>query len=219
MLRKISEEACWEEGNGRRSEPVGQIDPRGGSYGSCRDPEAHTHRHEWFVQRVCYRDLILNAHTSFRWKRIEASGPATGRQHGRREMLVINPVASGCGVPDAFAGDRLRETLRSWVTAPDPSTNHNIACGIKHDGTAQWFFRGRIFSEWKSTGSLLWIYGKRNFSLLVPDPLLMIIRILSGLWEEHPLVSHPSVLYSKTNLRCFAVLQSFKTSKLCARQD
>ena len=134
-------------------------------------------------------------------------------------MFVTIPVASGCGVPDAFAGDRLRETLRSWVTAPDPSTNHNIAHGIQHDGTAQWFFRGGIFSEWKSTGSLLWIYGKRMFSLLVPDPLLMIIRILSGLWEEHTLVSHPLVLYSKTNLRCFAVLQSFKTSKLYARKD
>ena len=53
--------------------------------------------------------------------------------------------------------------IRTWVSHPDPSTNHIIACGIQHDGSAQWFFRGGIFSEWKSTGSLLWIYGKRMF--------------------------------------------------------
>jgi hypothetical protein len=62
-----------------------------------------------------------------------------------------------------LVGDQVRENLRRWVTPPDPSTNHAIACGIQHDGSAQWFFRGGIFSEWKSTGSLLWIYGKRMF--------------------------------------------------------
>jgi hypothetical protein len=134
-------------------------------------------------------------------------------------MFVINPVDSDCGVPDVFAGVQVRASLRSWVTPPDPSTNHNIACGIQLDGTAQWFFRGGIFSEWKSTGTLLWIYGKRMFSLLVPDPLLMTIRILSGLWEEHPLVSHLSMLYPKTNLQYLAALLSFKTSKLYAKQD
>jgi hypothetical protein len=134
-------------------------------------------------------------------------------------MYVIYPVTSDCGVPDVFAGVQVRASLRSWVTPPDPSTNHNIACRIQLDGTAQWFFQGGIFSEWKSTGSLLWIYGKRMFSLLVPDPLLMTLRILSGLWEEHPLVSQLLVLYPKTNLRYLAALLSFKTSKHYARQD
>jgi hypothetical protein len=45
----------------------------------------------------------------------------------------------------------------------DPSTNHNIAQKAQHKGTAVWFFQGSIFIEWKSTGSLLWIYGKRAF--------------------------------------------------------
>ena len=63
-----------------------------------------------------------------------------------------------------LVGNQVRENLRTWVTPPDPSTNHTIACGIQHDGSAQWFFRGGIFSKWKSTGSLLWIYGKRMFS-------------------------------------------------------
>ena len=76
-------------------------------------------------------------------------------------MFVIAPVVSDCVVPNVLVGDQLRESLRKWATPPDPSTNHSIACGIQHDGSAQWFFRGRIFLEWKSTASLLWIYGKR----------------------------------------------------------
>ncbi|KAH9024217.1 hypothetical protein EDB85DRAFT_1829089, partial [Lactarius pseudohatsudake] len=59
-----------------------------------------------------------------------------------------------------FIGNQLRESLRRWVTPPDPSTNHNIACDIHHRGTAEWFFQGSLFSEWKFAGSLLWIYGK-----------------------------------------------------------
>ncbi|KAH9028687.1 hypothetical protein EDB85DRAFT_2147778 [Lactarius pseudohatsudake] len=56
--------------------------------------------------------------------------------------------------------NQLRDNLRRWVTPPDPSTNHNIACDIHHGGTAEWFYQGSTFAEWKSIGSLLWIYGK-----------------------------------------------------------
>ena len=83
-------------------------------------------------------------------------------------MFVIHPIASASDNPNVFAGRQVRESLRKWVTPPDPSTNHTIACGIQHDGSAQWFFRGSIFSEWKSTGSLLWIYGKRMFFPIGP---------------------------------------------------
>jgi hypothetical protein len=134
-------------------------------------------------------------------------------------MFVIHPVASASDNPNLFAGDQVRESLRRWVTSPDPSTNHNIACGIQHVGSAQWFFRGGIFAEWKSIGALLWIHGKRMFFLLVLDPLLITTRILSGLWEEHPLVSHRIAIYPNTNLRRLAALQLSKTSKLYAKQD
>jgi hypothetical protein len=86
-------------------------------------------------------------------------------------MSVITPFVSNCGVANDLLGDQVRESLRKWVPSPDPSTNHTIACGIQHDGSAQWFFRGGIFSEWKSTvstGALLWIYGKRMFFLVYP---------------------------------------------------
>ncbi|KAH9073559.1 hypothetical protein EDB83DRAFT_2191480, partial [Lactarius deliciosus] len=56
--------------------------------------------------------------------------------------------------------DRQRQELRRWVSPPDPSTNHNIACDTSHKQTAEWFFEGSKLKEWKSTGSLLWIHGK-----------------------------------------------------------
>ena len=63
------------------------------------------------------------------------------------------------------SGSQLRDDLRKWLSPPDPSTNHNIACDTRHKGTANWFFQGSIFKEWKSTGSLLWVHGKRMFRL------------------------------------------------------
>ena len=31
--------------------------------------------------------------------------------------------------------------IRGWLSPPDPSTNHNIACSTRHQGTAEWFFK------------------------------------------------------------------------------
>jgi hypothetical protein len=58
-------------------------------------------------------------------------------------------------------GNQLRESTYKWFSPPDPSTNHNIACATHHKKTAKWFLRGRIYQEWKETGSLIWIHGKR----------------------------------------------------------
>ena len=65
------------------------------------------------------------------------------------------------GHPDAFTGNQLRDSLLRWLSPPDPSINHNIACKAHHHGSAQWFFQGSIFNQWKSTGSFLWLHGKR----------------------------------------------------------
>ena len=62
-----------------------------------------------------------------------------------------------------FTGNMLRDNLLRWLSPSDPSINHNIASKAHHDGTAQWFFQGRIFNQWKSVGSFLWVHGKRVF--------------------------------------------------------
>ncbi|KAI0000832.1 NACHT domain-containing protein [Russula compacta] len=78
-------------------------------------------------------------------------------QDGKEANVVSQQTANDV---DQMKRNQLRESLRKWLSPPDPSTNHNIAYGAHHKGTATWFFRGDIFEEWKSTGSLLWIHGK-----------------------------------------------------------
>ena|SRR6266702_4330178 len=138
-------------------------------------------------------------------------------------MCVINSFATGSGVSNLLTGNQLRESLRRWVTPPDPSTNHNIACDIHHGGTAEWFFRYSIFGEWKSTGSLLWIYGKRMLFPLFPDRLLTGLiagRVHSRLWQEHPLVRRRTAsTHTSKGLLYPLVLRSSNISQAYARQD
>ena len=71
-----------------------------------------------------------------------------------------------------LVGNQLRDEIYKWLSPPDPSTNHTIACDTHRKKTAAWFFQGRIYQEWKSEGSLLWIHGKRSFcspSHLIPS--------------------------------------------------
>jgi hypothetical protein len=64
---------------------------------------------------------------------------------------------------NVHTGNQLIQRLRSWLSPADPSTKDNIARKAQHNGTAAWLCRGQIVIEWKSTGSLLWIHGKRVF--------------------------------------------------------
>jgi hypothetical protein len=57
----------------------------------------------------------------------------------------------------------LRVNSKKWLSSPDPSTNHNIARKAHHKGTASWFFQNRIYEQWKSSPSFIWIHGKRTF--------------------------------------------------------
>jgi hypothetical protein len=70
-------------------------------------------------------------------------------------------ISTDYGALHIVSENQLWENIHKWLSPPDPSTNHNIACATHHKKTATWFFQGSIFREWKSTGSLLWIYGKR----------------------------------------------------------
>jgi len=83
----------------------------------------------------------------------------------RSSFLSFPTFLSECS--DLFAGNLLRDNLLRWLSPSDPSTNHNIASKAHHDGTAQWFFQGAIFNEWKSTSSFLWVHGKRVFLLVL----------------------------------------------------
>jgi len=83
----------------------------------------------------------------------------------RSSSLTFPTFHSKCS--HLFAGNLLRDNLLRWLSPSDPSTNHNIASKAHHHGTAQWFFQGAIFNEWKSTSSFLWVHGKRVFLLVL----------------------------------------------------
>ncbi|KAH9985870.1 hypothetical protein BJV77DRAFT_1174308, partial [Russula vinacea] len=55
--------------------------------------------------------------------------------------------------------NQMQDKLRSWLSPPDPSVNHNTACKTQHGGTARWFIQGNTFQDWKKSGSLLWVRG------------------------------------------------------------
>ncbi|KAH9976560.1 hypothetical protein BJV74DRAFT_798680 [Russula compacta] len=80
-----------------------------------------------------------------------------------------------------FLVKQLRKDVRTWLSPPDPSINHNIARSVHHEGTAEWFFQGSLFDEWKSTPCLLWVHGKRS-------------RISSRIRQKHTLVRNLSVV-------------------------
>ena len=81
-------------------------------------------------------------------KRVERSSSPNLVDFGYRALSIISEY-------------QLRDCVHKWLSPPDPSTNHNIACGTHHKKAATWFFEGNIYKEWKSKGSLLWIHGKR----------------------------------------------------------
>jgi len=74
-----------------------------------------------------------------------------------------NPIALTLLTLQIFSESDLRERLRIWLSPPNPSINHNIACDAQHEGSSQWFFRGSIFGQWKSTCPFLWVHGKRAY--------------------------------------------------------
>ena len=101
----------------------------------------------------------------------------------RSLFLHLSPASSLGSI--FFLVKQLRKDVRTWLSPPDPSTNHNIAGSVHHEGTAKWFFQGSIFDEWKSTPCLLWVHGKRTFLLFCHS---VSSHIFSRIRQKHPLV-------------------------------
>ena len=101
----------------------------------------------------------------------KVTGAVTDAQAIKRQSSPRH-ISPEFRVSQVLLGSQLWESLHRWLSPPDPSTNHNIACRTHHKRTATWFFQGSIFQEWKKTGSLLWIHGKRaHLSHFPPDIL------------------------------------------------
>ena len=86
------------------------------------------------------------------------------KQIKRSSSLI--PINLYYGALFIISENLLRENVHKWLSPPDPSTNHNIACDTHHKKHATWFFEGTVYQEWKSKGSLLWVHGKRECCLV-----------------------------------------------------
>src|SRR6266404_1925575 len=91
-----------------------------------------------------------------------------------------------------------------WLSAPDPSTNQNIASDRHHGGTGSWVFQESHFVEWssKSDTPLLWIHGKRAPLCSLQLPVLTNSNHHSRCGKECPLVRRHLSVQSSSNLYC-----------------
>ena len=100
----------------------------------------------------------------------------------QKRLILTHPdrIISYPGGSSILTGSLFRKELREWLSPPDPSTNHNIACGAHLKRTATWFLQGSTFQKWKSSSSLLWIHGKRMFLTAIHIILLMVLCLPAG---------------------------------------
>jgi hypothetical protein len=82
-----------------------------------------------------------------------------------------------------------RQRIHQWLSAPDPSSNHNTARAKHQPTTGAWLINGREFAEWKrSPSSFLWLHGGCEFRHQAMWVYLS-ISCNSGMWQNHPMVS------------------------------
>ncbi|KAH9172799.1 ankyrin repeat-containing domain protein [Lactarius sanguifluus] len=79
------------------------------------------------------------------------------KDDAKETKAMVNEIADKI---DARDWKEMLQNLKGWLSPPDPSTNYAVGLRDLHEETATWFLEGRIFQEWHSTGSLLWIHGK-----------------------------------------------------------
>lgn len=56
--------------------------------------------------------------------------------------------------------EALHEEIEEWLAAPDPSTNHNAASKLCHQGTGGWVTGSDVFRQWQQGKfALIWLHG------------------------------------------------------------
>lgn len=132
----------------------------------------------------------------------------------RERSYSLNLIVGACRAYRSTGENFLRQ-LKEWLFPPEPSTNYELGLHAYHQGTATWFIEDKIFQEWDSTGSLLWIHGKRT--VFHHNVYLSLINsaIHSRFWEDHSLVRHFHILSLHGSLHSRPVLRLSTVSFLC----
>ena len=116
-------------------------------------------------------------------------------------------------------GEEVLQKIIRWLSPPDPSTNYVIGLRNLHQETSTWFLDGRIFQEWHSTGSLLWVHGKRtflkpNFYLSLTGPSFIAGSGKSILWFVLPIISLSiAVSRPRPALRLFSISYHYRMAE------
>ena len=111
----------------------------------------------------------------------------------------------------------MRQDVRNWLSPPDPWKNHNLARESRHSGTGTWWIEGDVYAGWKSSGasSLLWIYGKRQYFILMCLPETDGNSLFSGCRKEHHLVSYDNLSLVRVHklmlLASSAIIEDIRT--------
>ncbi|KAH0547714.1 hypothetical protein FGG08_000204 [Glutinoglossum americanum] len=72
----------------------------------------------------------------------------------------IHEINEGVKLLKKNALDDRKRKIYQWLSAPDPSSNHNEACKKRQPTTGTWFIESKQFSDWKANpNSFLWLYG------------------------------------------------------------
>jgi len=92
-----------------------------------------------------------------------------GHQINNDSMTAIGEhrrISEGCAMLiAATASDERRRMINQWLSAPDPSVNHNAACKKRQPTTGTWFVDGDVFNNWKmGQCSFVWLHGIREFA-------------------------------------------------------
>ena len=60
--------------------------------------------------------------------------------------------------------DGNKEKIVDWLSAPDPSTNHNKARQVQQSKTGLWLLNSSEYQNWKTeTDRVLWLHGIRKY--------------------------------------------------------
>ena len=64
-----------------------------------------------------------------------------------------------------------KQKIHKWLSAPDPSSNHNDAVNKREPETGLWLINGELLRDWKmAPNSFAWLYGIRTSSLYIKMP-------------------------------------------------
>ncbi|KAI4192979.1 MAG: hypothetical protein LQ350_008516 [Teloschistes chrysophthalmus] len=77
--------------------------------------------------------------------------------HGQR---LEDDVAEIRALIELVRTNQISSDLLNWLSAPDATIDHNMACAKKHPGTGIWLIKSSKFSQWLTEErSIMWLSG------------------------------------------------------------